>query len=152
MCPKTSRPKTPALAGPLKMPIGVAHKLQKFSISKQRKRLSNPILDDRGHPDPQETWEYILPKIKAGRLLHKHKYSAPNLTAVDLPFGKEYDEAVHGKTMRKELNLYHLSTIHQKADYEIIKKFWRVFSKKGVTGPVKDYKCRIDMISNSPIV
>ena len=92
------------------MPIHVATNTRKLSTSKKWKRLSTPLCDDHGHPDPKDTWEYMLPKVKAGRLLRKHKYYSPSLTAVGISFGNEYDEYVHGKNPRKKLNLYHIST------------------------------------------
>ena len=33
----------------------------------------------------------------------------------------------------------------------VIKKYWRVFSKQGVTTPVKDYECEIDTGDAKPI-
>ena len=33
----------------------------------------------------------------------------------------------------------------------VIKKYWRVFSKEGVTTPVTDYKCEIDTGNAKPI-
>ena len=81
----------------------------------------------------------MLPKVNAGHLLRKLKYSAPSLTAIDLYIGKEYDEAVHVKTMGEELNLSHLSISHKKAVSDIINKSWCFLRKKGVTVPVKDY-------------
>ena len=72
-------------------------------------------------------------------------------TKSDLSFGEEYNEALHGKTLRKEINLSHLSTIQQNIVFENMKQFWRVFSKKCTTVPVKNYECEIDTGSSCPI-
>ena len=97
MLPKISIQKTPVFSGLLKTPIYVASKPLHLSTSKKLNRISTPLVDDRCHPDPQDTWESMLPKVKTDGLLCKRKYSAPSLTAVNLSFGNELDKALHGK-------------------------------------------------------
>ena len=86
----------------------------------------------------------MLPDIKNGRLIRKRKHSPPNIQDVDPSFGEDYDEAKHGDTLRTELNVAHLTPFQQSILTAVIKKYWRVFSKKGVTTPVKDYGCEVD--------
>ena len=61
-----------------------------------RKHYIIPLLDDRGHPHPQDAWESLLPEVKAGRLIRKRRHEAPKLDDMDPNFGEEYDEATHG--------------------------------------------------------
>ena len=82
----------------------------------------------------------MLLKVKYGRLISKHKYPVPSLTDVDLSFSKEYDKALYGKNLRKELNPSYISTSQQNDVSNIINQFWYVLSKKGFTVSVKDYK------------
>ena len=81
----------------------------------------------------------MIPEVKAGRLLRKRKHDSPNLQDIDPDFGGEYYENKHGETLRSELTIAHLTTFQQSVINAVIKKYWRVFSKKGVTTPVKDY-------------
>ena len=93
----------------------------------------------------------MIPESKPFRLLHKLNYSAPSLTDVYPPFSEEYDEALHGKTLIKELNLSHLWTSQKKAVSNIINVFWHFSRKKDFIIPFKDYKYKIDMGYNLSI-
>ena len=93
----------------------------------------------------------MLPETKVGKLIRKRVHDPPKLTDIDPDFGEEYDEAKHGDTLREELKISHLSESQQSELTALIKKYWRVFSKKGVTKPVKDYECEIDTGNAKPI-
>ena len=134
-------------------PIRVAPKPHRMpaSIKKKRKRFLSPLFDDRGHPDPHDEWDSLLPDVKAGRLIRKRKHAAPSLTNIDPNFGEEYDDAKHGAILQAELDVSHLEPFQQNILVAVIKKYWRVFSKEGVTVPVKDYECEIDTGNAKPI-
>ena len=76
------------------IPIRVALKSRNMPVYFKRKLQNyvSPLFDDRGHPIPQEDWEYMLPEVKAGRLLRKRKHDSPNLQDIDPDFGEVYDE------------------------------------------------------------
>ena len=57
----------------------------------------------------------------------------------------------HGETLRAELKIAHLTPHQRSVLTTLIKKYWRVFSKKGVTTPVKDYECEIYTGNARPI-
>ena len=93
----------------------------------------------------------MLPEVKAGRLIRKRRHNPPGLCDVDPSFGEEFDEAKHGKVLRAELNVEHFTKFQQEILIAVIEKYWRVFSKEGVTTPVKDYECEIDTGDAKPI-
>ena len=93
----------------------------------------------------------MLPEVKAGRLIRKRRHDPPRLRDVDPSFGEEYDEAKHGEMLRDKLCIEHLTKFQREVLTAVIKKFWRVFSKQGVTTPVKDYECEIDTGDAKPI-
>ena len=134
-------------------PIWVAPKPHRMpaSIKKKRKRFLSPLFNDRGHPDPHDEWDSLLPDVKAGRLIWKRKHATPSLSDIDPNFGKEYDEVKHGAILQAELDVSHLKPFQQVILTAVIKKYWRVFSKEGVTVPVKDYECEIDAGNATPI-
>ncbi len=86
----------------------------------------------------------MLPEVKAGCLIRKRVHAAPTIRDIDPNFGEEYDEDKHGDILRDELNVTHLTPLQQSILTAVIKHSWRVFSKKGVTVPVKDYEYEID--------
>ena len=140
--------------GKQKQPIRVVAKTRaKRSKAQTRKRhrYISPLFDDRGFPHPQDEWESMLPEAKVGKLIRKRVHDPPKLLDVDPDFGEEYDEAKHGDTLRAELKIAHLTEFQQSVLTAVIKKYWRVFSKKGVTKPVKDYECEIDTGDAKPI-
>ena len=93
----------------------------------------------------------MLPDVKDGKLIRKRVHDPPKLQDVDPEFREEFDKAKHGNLLRAELNIAHLTKFQQEILTAVIKKYWRVFSKKGVTTPVKDYECEIDMGDAKPI-
>ena len=93
----------------------------------------------------------MLPEVKAGCLLRKGKHNSPNLQDIDPNFGEVYDENEHGEILRAELTIAHLTTFQQSVLTTVVNKYWRVFSKNGVTTPVKDYKCEMDTGNARPI-
>ena len=76
---------------------------------KVQKQYVSPLFDDRGHPNPQDEWESMLPEVKAGRLIRKRIHNPPKLQDADPNFGVEFDEKIHGKVLKEELNISHLS-------------------------------------------
>ena len=116
-----------------------------------RKRYISTLFDDRGHPNPQEKWESILPEVKTGRLIRKRRHDTPRLDDVDPNFGEEFDEAKHGQMLKDELNISHLSVHQQNILIAAIKKYWRVFCKESIATPVKDYECEIDTGNAAPV-
>ena len=64
----------------------------------------------------------------------------------------EYNELLHGAILCTELDVSHLTPPQQTVLTDLIKKYWRVFSKEGVTTHVKDYECEIDTGDAKPIV
>ena len=75
----------------------------------------------------------MLPDVKDGRLSRKRLHETLDLQAIDPDFGEEYDEAKHGDTLRAELNIAHLTPFQRSTLTAVIKRYWRVFSKEGVT-------------------
>ena len=55
------------------------------------------------------------------------------------------------KVLKEDMNISHLSNFQQNILIAVIKKYWRVFSKEGVTTPVKDYVCEIDTGNAKPV-
>ena len=136
-------------------PIRVAAKQRSnrgaAAAARNRKRYVHPLFSDRGFPHPQDDFESMLPDVKHGKLIRKRKHKPPSLQDIDPGFGEEYCEAKHGKILRDELNVAHLTDRQKVVFTNVIKKYWRVFSKKGVTTPVKDYECEIDTGNARPI-
>jgi hypothetical protein len=93
----------------------------------------------------------MLPEVKNGRLIRKRLHDSPKLQSIDPDFGEEYNEAKHGDILRAELNIAHLTPFQRSILTAVIKKYWRVFSKEGVTTPIKDYECEIDTGTARPI-
>jgi hypothetical protein len=74
------------------------------------------------------------------------------LDVVDPSFSFSFDEALHGKTLCRNLDLSHLDTALQDTIYAMIRKYWAVFDNRGVFVPVKNYKCVINTGDSPPIV
>jgi hypothetical protein len=66
-------------------------------------------------------------------------------------FSFSYDEALHGKCLRKELDLSHLDIKLQQTLYALVQKYWSVFDERGVFVPVRNYECVIDTGDAHPI-
>ena len=135
-----------ALTKPL---ISVAPKHRGYR--KRPHKYISPLFDSRGHPDPHGNWEAMLPEVKAGHLIHKQKHADPPLTETDHNLGVEYNEKMHGAMLCDELDVSHLTSSQQITLTALIKQYWRVFSKEGITTPVKDYECEIDTGDAKPI-
>ena len=71
-------------------------------------------------------------------------HNAPPIDDIDPNFGEEYDEDIKSKMICTELNIAHLAHFQCSILIVVIKLYWRIFSKKGVICPVKNYECKID--------
>ena len=119
--------------------IRVAPKHRKPASKKRpNKYISSPLFDFHGFPDRQDNFEAMLPEVKDWCLVCKQKQLAPLLTDIDPNLGVEYDEVLYGAILRKELDVSHLTPLQQTVLTALIKEYWHVFSKEGVTTPVKD--------------
>ena len=92
----------------------------------------------------------MVPSTSFGRLIRKRLHPAPDIDSVDPNFGGVFDPVLHGPELNK-LELSHLLLSRQSALKNLIKQYWRIFSKKGITVPVKDYQCKIDTGNARPI-
>ena len=93
----------------------------------------------------------MLPDVEGGDLIRKRLHKSPKINDIDPNFGEKYNETKHGDILREKLKIAHLTEFQQSVLTAVIKKYWRVFSKKGVTTPVKDYECIIDTGDATPI-
>ena len=110
------------------------------------------MFDDRGYPDPQDDWEDMLPSVdKFGLVVRRRKHPARSVTDIDPDFNVHYEEALHGQRLRDELKLDHLPTDQRDAVRDVVKEYWCVFDKHGLTKACKDYKCVIDTGDNPPV-
>ena len=122
-------------------PICVAPKRGKSASKKcPNKYISSPLIDSHGFPDRQDNFKAMPPEVKDGCLVCKQKHITHPLTDIDPNFGVEYAELLHGAILSKELDVYHLTPPQQIVLTALIKKYWHVFNKEGVTTPVKDYE------------
>jgi hypothetical protein len=108
------------------LPIRVADK------SKSRRRIKNVFIDDRGFPDQSDEFDVMLHNINGGPVLQKLKHPPPQIGSVDPMFLFSYDEALHGKRLRTELDLSHLDVKLQQTLYALVKKYWSVFDEHGL--------------------
>ena len=115
------------------------------------KKRQNVFNDDRGYPDQLHDFDVLLHNIDGGTILQKCKHLAPPLNEIDPRFFAVYDEAAHGATLRKLLDLSHLDTSVQNTIYRLIQKYWSFFDDKGQFVPIKDYECVIDCGTARPI-
>ena len=131
---------------PTPTPIWVAPK------PKRRKHMNKVFLDDRGFKDLSNKYNYVLSNINGRPILRKLRHPAPALdAAIDPTFHCPFKPLAHEALMRKELNLSHLDPALQEKIYALIRKYWSVFSKKGLFVPVKIYEGVIDTRSAQPI-
>ncbi len=93
----------------------------------------------------------MLPKVKSGQLLCKYVHNAPPLDDINSHFGEEYNEAKRGVHLNDDLNIAHLTKFQRAILTALVQKYYHVFSKKGVTCPVKNYECEIDTGTVRPI-
>ena len=78
----------------------------------------------------------MLPDVKDSRLIRKRLHEPPDLQAIDPDFREKYDEVKHGETLRPKLTIAQLTPFQRSTLTAVIKKYWRVFSKEGVTDVV----------------
>ena len=122
------------------------------SKPKQRKRLQNVFLDDRGFPDQLDEYDYVLHNINGGPILCKLKHPVPYLDAsADPAFYSEFIHEKHKAQMCQDVDLSHLDPDLQEKVYSLIQEFWSLFDSKGVFVQVKNYKCIIDTGNACPI-
>ena len=74
------------------------------------KKRQNVLYDDRSYPDQSHDFDVLLHNINGGTILQKRKHPIPPLNDIDPRFFAVYDEAAHGATLRKLLDLSHLDT------------------------------------------
>ncbi len=130
---------------PTGSPICVAAK------NKSRRRLRNVFVDDRGFPDQSDEYNTLLHNIDGGSILRKLKHPPPPLDMVDPTFHFPFDECLHGKHLRTQINLSHLHPLVQPKVTALVKKYWSVFDKPGVWVPVWNYEWVIDTGAAHPI-
>ena len=104
---------------------------------KRRKKLPNVFVDNRGFPDEIEHYDALLRNIDSGVILQKLKHPPPPLNVVDPIFLRRYNEAAHGKRMRRDLDLSHLEPHIRNRVYDLVIKYWSVFNENGIFVPVK---------------
>ena len=111
----------------------------------------NVFIDDRGFPDISDDYDRLLSSIDGGAILRKLKHPAPPLDSIDPAFNVQYDEALHGEYLRKNLNLSHLDEPTRSSVTDLIKQYWAVFDESTYFVPVKHYECVIDTGTSRPI-
>jgi hypothetical protein len=62
-----------------------------------------------------------------------------------------FDECLHGKHLRTQINLSHLHPLVQPKVTALVKKYWSVFDEPGVWVPVWNYEWVIDTGAAHPI-
>jgi hypothetical protein len=107
--------------------------------------------NDCGFPNETKHYEALLHNVESSVILQKLKYPAPPLDKVNPLFLCTYDEAKHGKQMRRDLDLSHLEPHIRNRAYALVKKYLPVFDKNGVFVLVKHYECVIDTGDSPPI-
>jgi hypothetical protein len=115
---------------------------------KKGKRKPNAFIDDRGHPDWQSSYDWLL-EGNVGQVLRKKMHPLPSTP--DPNFAIPFDESLHGEYLRESLDISHLDDSKQDQVLSIIKKYWGVFNPDGVTIPVADYECHIDTGTAAPV-
>ncbi len=114
-------------------------------------KQKNVFLDDCGFPDQSKEFNSLLHNINGGTILRKRKHPAPKLDEIDPRFHAIYDEKLHGKQLRKNLDHSHLEPSIWATVYDLVQKYWFVFVDKGQFVPVRDYSCFIDTGTAKPI-
>jgi hypothetical protein len=76
---------------------------------KSGKKARNVIYDDRSFPDETDAYDNLLHNVDGGEVLRKKKFDAPPLDQDDPGFHYTFNESEHGKQLRQELDLSHLS-------------------------------------------
>ena len=120
--PEFDRPGVFTSTDPSGEPIRVARKIR-------GKKRPNVFLDDQGFPDQSHEFDVILHNIEGGPILWKRKHAAPPLDDIDPRFLSQYDEKIHGKKLRKEIDLSHLDGTTRDLVYKLLQKYWSVFDE-----------------------
>ena len=123
----------------------------KPAIRQRGKRKVNSFIDNRGFPDQSEEFDNVLHGVHGGNILRKRRHPAPPIDQVDDAFFDVYNESKHGEKLRSQLKIDHLQPEAQQQVIALVKKYWSVFSDKGLNVPVKDYECTIDTGSAAPV-
>ena len=127
-------------------PICVTPKMKGYSGKRK-----NVFLDDCGFPDQSNEFNSLLHNVDSGTILRKRKHPAPKLDEIDPRFHMLYNKKLHGKQLRKDLDLSHLKPHLWTEVYGLIQKYYSVFADKGQFVVVKDYSCIIDTGLAKPI-
>ncbi|KAL3787769.1 LOW QUALITY PROTEIN: hypothetical protein HJC23_009820, partial [Cyclotella cryptica] len=119
----------------------------RIRVERRRKgrRKPNVYLDDRGHPDWQQSWEWIE-EGSYGKLLSRRKRLHPMRT-----FNVPFDDARDSQYLCDNLRIAHLSVDRQNQIIALIKCKWGVFRPEGMSIPVLDYECNIDTGTAPPV-
>ena len=132
LCIKTSACSTEPASLNKNAPIWVTPK------SKQRNRLNNVFLDDRGFPDESDEYNHVLHDIKGGPILRKLRHPKPNLSApVDPLSYSPFIPEKHKAIMKRDMDLSHFDSDLQERICNVIQHHWSVFDKKGIFIPIK---------------
>jgi hypothetical protein len=107
-------------------------------------------LDDRGHPDWQQSWEWIE-KGSYGKLLSCRTRLHPMRDTLDPTFNVPFDEARYSQYLCDNLRIAHLGVDQQNQLISLIKRKWGVFRPEGMSIPVLDYECNIDTSTATPV-
>jgi hypothetical protein len=108
-------------------------------------------VDDRSFPDQSDEYDTLLHNVDGGPILRKLKYPPPPVDIPDPLFHFPYDESIHGRCLREQLDLSHLDSSIQLVVTNLVNKYWSVFNKRGVWVPVRNYECMIDTGDTPPI-
>jgi hypothetical protein len=92
-------------------------------VDRQRKgkRRPNVFIDNRGHPDVDNDWEWIS-AISVGKSIRRRTLHPPSHD-VDSSFNISFDESKHGEYLRTSLDLSHLLSSRDSKVISLIKKY-----------------------------
>ncbi len=112
------------------IPIRVAPKPKCCKWSK------NIYYDNCGFPDKTDKYNNHLHNINGGVVLQLRKSPVPQLYVVDPTFHYEFDEALHGAQLAKDLDISHLDPNHAEQSIALIKQYWSVFDARRTFTPM----------------
>ncbi len=118
---------------------------------KQRCKVSNIFINDRGFPDKSDHYDNLLHNIEGGPILCKLKHPSPPLNEVDPKFYSANDESKHDEQLKQDLDFSHLDPHVQEKIYTLVKKYWSVFGEKGIFVLVQNYECVINTGNALPV-
>jgi hypothetical protein len=113
------------------IPIQVAQKLECC------KRSNNIFYNNRGFPDKTDKYGNRLHNINGGVILQHRKSPVPQLNVIDLTFDYEFNEALHGAQLARDLDNSPLDPTHAMQLTALIKQYWSVFDEHGTFIPVR---------------